>query len=614
MILQSLVNLYDNLSKPDSGEDIAAYGFTDAKVSWCVVVSDAGDLVALENVQQQDNSPKPKMRARTERVPDCGVRTSGISANVLCDSSAYVFGYIPDGKKKDDDREKTLRRAGECFEASRAKHLSLEKEIHHPAFSAVCRFYEKWTPTSADVNPVLAAKWPEIAKTTGAFVFRRDGDDQPVNRIPAFRDAWLKTKTGQASPDEVTGQCLVTGDTGVLERVHSSIKGVLGAQSSGAAVVSFNASAFTSYGGKSLNTINAPVGKLAAFKYTTALNWLLNPAHKQCVTIGDASTVFWCDGKNDVFIPFFSNVLGARYESQDENLRTRLKAAMKYMGGTKGGLPPDLGDAKAKFYVLGLAPNAARLSVRFWYVSTLGETYEHLKDHFEALCIERQFGDDSNHPEPEFPAPWQLLKETARETKDIPPVLEGEVLRAILTGEKYPESLLTAILRRIAADRTLNYYRAAALKAILTRNHSNNLTTPITMSLDTSCKDPAYLLGRLFAALEKAQSDSAPEIKATIKDRFFSSASATPSMIFPRLIQLDQHHLRKLKGEKPGMAVNDEKLIGSIMEAIGAFPSRLGLQQQGLFAIGYYHQRNDFFKKKDKPEAPVPEEAVPVNS
>ena len=508
----------------------------------------------------------------------------------------------------------------ERFRLASAHYLALEKRVDDPSFSAVCQFYEKWDVATAEAHSVLAAKWPDIAKTTGMFVFRRDGELPFVHAISGVKKAWAKIKTELVSAEDVSGQCLVTGESGVLEPVHPSIKGVQGAQSSGAAIVSFNASAFVSYG--KTQSLNAPVGKLAAFKYSTALIWLL-AGRRQCVQIGDTSTVFWCEAHEAPFLSIFGEVMGVRRESQDASLLGDLKSRMTCLNGT-GGMPPELGPAKSRFYVLGLAPNAARLSVRFWYVSTLGETFDHLKAHFKALRIERQFGDDSKHPEPEYPAPWMLLRETARESDGIPPVLGGELMRAILTGEKYPESLYVSVLRRIVADRTVNYYRASVLKAILTRNHSNQLVSSITMSLDTTCKDPSYLLGRLFAALEKAQSDSAPDIKATIKDRFFSSASATPSMIFPRLIQLNQHHMRKLKGEKPGMAVNDEKLIGSIMESLGVdklpngvytgFPKRLSLEAQGLFAIGYYHQRNDFFKKKDKSDAPAAVDAASVNS
>lgn len=594
MILQALVNLYDSLAE-DPNADIAPYGFTDAKVSWCVVVNDDGELVALEDVQVPVVvGKKEKYLPRIERVPDdCGKRTVNPVPNLLCDSIAYIFGFDPDNK---DDIKKAAKDS-ERFRLSKEHYLALEKQIGDPSFSAVCRFFEKWDATSAESHPVLASHWSELAKTTGMFIFRRDGDLSFVHAISAVKKAWAKIKTESVSSDDVSGQCLVTGDSGVLEPVHASVKGVQGAQSSGAAVVSFNASAFVSYG--KTQSLNAPVGKLAAFKYTTALNWLLS-GRKQCVQIGDASTVYWCGAKETPFLSLFGEVMGVRKESQDESQLGDVKSRMMLLNG-KGAMPQELGEVKSPFYVLGLAPNAARLSVRFWYVSTLGETFDHLKAHYDALRIERQFGDDSKHPEPEYPAPWQLLRETARESKDIPPILNGELMRAILTGGKYPESLYASVLRRIAADRTINYLRASIIKTILTRNHSNQLNSSISMSLDTTCKDPAYLLGRLFAALEKAQSDSA-EVKATIKDRFFSSASATPSMVFPRLIQLNQHHLRKLKGEKPGMAVNDEKLIGSIMEDIKKFPSRQGLKDQGQFVIGYYHQRNDFFKKKDKPE------------
>jgi CRISPR-associated protein Csd1 len=195
-----------------------------------------------------------------------------------------------------------------------------------------------------------------------------------------------------------------------------------------------------------------------------------------------------------------------------------------------------------------------------------------------------------------------LLRETVRDSKDISPLLSGSLARAQITGCDYPQAFLSSILRRISADRNVNYLRVSGIKAVLTRNYAKTLIAPIPMSLDTERNDVPYLLGRLFAALEKAQRDSNPGLENTVREKYFTSASATPAAIFPRMLQLCQHHLRKLKGEKMGLAINDDKLIGSIMETLGSFPQRLSLQEQGLFAIGYYHQRNSFYQKKNRPE------------
>jgi CRISPR-associated protein Csd1 len=255
-----------------------------------------------------------------------------------------------------------------------------------------------------------------------------------------------------------------------------------------------------------------------------------------------------------------------------------------------GGKPGELGDTNARFYILGLAPNAARLAVRFWYVATLGELLDHIGDHFANLQIPH------GPKDAEFPAIWQLLRETARETKDISPLLGGALARAVLTGSPYPQALPLAVINRIRADHRISATRAAILKAFLIRNH--NQTIP--MALDTEKPNPAYRLGRLFAALEKTQEDALPGINATIRERFYSSASATPGAVFPRILRTYQHHLAKLDG---GRKVNRERLVQEILNPVTSFPRHLNLEGQSQFALGYYHQRQNFFTAKPKPDS-----------
>jgi CRISPR-associated protein Csd1 len=269
-------------------------------------------------------------------------------------------------------------------------------------------------------------------------------------------------------------------------------------------------------------------------------------------------------------------------------------------GGSEVGKLGD--DPQTKFFVLGLSPNAARLSVRFWHVATLGQMVDKLKAHYDALRLRGSFERD-----PEFPAAWQLLDQTAprragkTDRDKIPPILAGPLLRSILTGSRYPQGLFSAVLNRIRADHEVSYLRACIFKAFLTRNHQQD----IPMSLDTNRTESAYLLGRLFAALEKTQEDALPGINASIRDRFYSAASATPGSVFPRLLRTYQHHLSKATSEGgQGYKVNRERLVQEIMGKLQGMPAHLALEGQGLFAIGYYHQRQDFFTKKDKPESP----------
>jgi CRISPR-associated protein Csd1 len=321
------------------------------------------------------------------------------------------------------------------------------------------------------------------------------------------------------------------------------------------------------------------------------------------VQVGDATTVFWT-GVPTITESLFAAFLDGHTPddealAQDETLRSRLRTFLDVLragGGRTLGRLTD--DATTPFYVLGLSPNAARLSVRFWHAGTLGTLVDHLRDHYDALLIVRPPGPQN----PEFPAAWQLLRQTARESKDISPLLAGPFLRAVLTGAPYPPTLASAIITRIRADREISYLRASILKAFLNRNQDQK----IPMSLDLTRPEPGYRLGRLFAALEKTQEDALPGINATIRDRFYSAASAMPATVFPRLLRTYQHHLTKAAAERGvGLKVNRERLVQEIFSGLAAMPAHLGLEGQSLFALGYYHQRQAFFAKPDAEVQPA---------
>ena len=259
----------------------------------------------------------------------------------------------------------------------------------------------------------------------------------------------------------------------------------------------------------------------------------------------------------------------------------------KFLEAAKKGVMPEIPqyDGNVKFYLLGLAPNNSRLSIRFWHMTNVDQLKERIGKHFSQLEMETQFDKDLK-----YPGIWHLLKETARETKDISPVLGGALMRSILEGSNYPQTLYRGVLNRIRADHNINYLKASVLKAVLLRNYKKE----VSMSLDLERREPAYLLGRLFAVLEKAQLDALGKVNATIKDRFFSAASATPGSVFPRLLRLSQHHIGKAE-----YGHISERRIAEIMENIKDFPAHLNLHEQGLFAIAYYQQKNDLYKKKE---------------
>jgi CRISPR-associated protein Csd1 len=593
MILQALNDLYERLAD-DASYELPRPGYSTQKVSFCVVIKPDGTLVDIQDARitrtetNKAGKEKTTQFSRPVLVPGQSKPPGqGLNPCLLWDNSGYMLGY-----KKDD--EKPTRTAEACDEF-RKKHVALEKELSVPEFSAVCRFLESWTPANAlDYKTKL-----DDFAATGFGVFQIQGATNYVHQMPAIKEWWAKQQDTETH--DLIAQCLVTGDVLPIAQTHQpAIKGVNGAQSSGALLISFNMTAVDSYGRDKEQGYNAPVSQTAVFNYANALNTMLGgpQSHRHRVIIGDATTVFWTEKPTEAESLFADVLQGNAPEeegeaSQDQALATRLKMFMEILRQGGGAELSKLGDdPQTKFFILGLSPNASRLSVRFWHAATLGQMVNKLKAHYDALRLKR-----SSDKDPEFPAVWQILRQTGRESKDIPPLLSGPLMRSILTGSRYPQGLFNAVLNRIRADHEITFLRAAIFKAFLIRNHQLD----IPMSLDTTRTEPAYLLGRLFAVLEKTQEDALPGINATIRDRFYSAASATPGTVFPRLLRTYQHWLSKLEG---GYRVNRERAVQQIMAGLNDMPGHLALEGQGLFAVGYYHQRQDFFTKKDKTETP----------
>lgn len=584
--LRALDLLYDRLAS-DERYDLARPGYSAQKVSFCLVLSPDGTLASPPQDERDTSGRKPL--ARLFLLPGQAKPSGqGLNPCFLWDNSAYLLGY----KTEDEKPERTAK----AFAAFRQRHLDLAIAepvlAADPGFAAVCAFLRDWTPARA---LEFKAQLDEFA-ATGFGVFRLAGEHGYIHDRPTIRAYWERTQTA-ADPAAPRGQCLITGDTdaALAQLIEPAIKGVAGAQSSGAKIVSFNCDSFTSYGKD--QALNAPIAQGAAFRHATALNALLagRQSRRHRIQVGDATTVFWT-GSPTVTEGFLADLLEGHTPedealAQDESLRARLQTFFEILRAGGGRSVTDLGDpADTPFYVLGLSPNAARLSVRFWAAGTLAGFVESLRAHFAALRLTRRFPEH----EPEFPAAWLLLRQTARESKDIPPLLAGPFLRAILTGTPYPATLASAVLNRIRADHDLGYLRCALLKAFLNRNHQLDLS----VSLDPIRPEPAYRLGRLFAALEMTQRDALGETNTSIRDRFYSAASATPRAVFPRLLRTYQHHLSKAATERGmGLKVNRERLVQEICSGLADMPAHLGLEGQSLFALGYYHQRQAFFTK-----------------
>jgi CRISPR-associated protein Csd1 len=383
---------------------------------------------------------------------------------------------------------------------------------------------------------------------------------------------------------------LVTGEADEIERLHPAIKGVWGSQLSGANIVSFNLDAFNSY--RKTQGYNAVVGKKAAFAYTTALNSLLAKGSRQRIQVGDASTVFWADKNHP-----FENLLADLFDEPPKDDPDKNTDAVKTLyAAPKAGMVPLMEDS-TRFYVLGLSPNASRISVRFWHAGPVSDIAGNIRQHFDDIRVARPSF------KPETPSLFRLLVSLAAQEKsdNIPPNLAGDVMKAILDGTPYPKTLLQSAVARIRAEQSqkeVTYERASLIKAVLVREarYYNSKEKEVSVSLDETNNNIGYRLGRLFAVLERAQEAASPDINATIRDRFYGAASSTPVTVFPQLMKLKNHHLAKL--DNRGQAVNLEKQLGQIMDAVDEFPAHLSLPDQGRFAVGYYHQRQAFFTPK----------------
>jgi CRISPR-associated protein Csd1 len=318
---------------------------------------------------------------------------------------------------------------------------------------------------------------------------------------------------------------------------------------------------------------------------------LLGKDSPQRLQVGDASVVFWADRPAELETGFVDIFGEPTKDDPDRNVR----AVASLCKAIEHGLLEN-DEGTAKFFVLGLAPNAARNAIRFWHHGTVAEMAVHIRQHFDDLAIER------SPRNPPYLSLFRLLVSVATQGKadNIPPNLGGELMRSILVDLPYPQTLLSAAVRRIRAEHEVTYARAALIKACInraTRSTNPEMKEEFTMSLDEANTNVGYRLGRLFAVLEKIQEEASPGLNATIRDRYYGAASSTPVTVFSTLLKLKNHHLSKL--DNRGRAVNLEKRIGEIIDGLGDFPVQLPLADQGRFAIGYYHQRQDFFKKTE---------------
>lgn len=613
MILQAL-NAYYEILLRDPESEIPAFGYGRIGVSFALNISRQGEL--LDVLPQYDTVQRGKRMVEVprpmflpQRVERAGLK---IAANFLWDNAAYVLGL---SERDETQPDYSLQR----FDAFRKLHRTLLREVPSEAAMAILAFLDEYDPGMGREHAAIAKHLDEILGG-GNLVFLTDSGFP--HRDAEIRQAW---EAHVVAHHGKRMQCLVTGEVAPIARLHASIKGVRGANPRGAKLVSFNKPAYESYNRADAQGQNSPVSRKATSAYTTALNYLLSDANpNRKFYLGDATVVYWAESENRAYESAFATILDPEYgedEAPSEQAgRREAEATLKALADKirqarpldLSGLFANLGDENPRFYVLGLAPNAARLSVRFFITDPFEKIVENIMGHYRDLSIVKEFDDQAD-----YLSVGRILYETvSRKSQDrqAAPLLAGAVFRSILTNSAYPAALFYAIIKRIRADmddpamgvRKVNYPRAAVIKAFLTRKYRHQPKDPLkevlTMALNEQSTMPAYVLGRLFAVLEKAQHEAIGSINASIKDRYFTSACATPGSVFPLLLRLAQHHIAKAEY---GYA-NDHR-IQQLLDLLdlekNPFPAHLNLDEQGVFVLGYYHQRAAFYARSNEKRA-----------
>lgn len=618
MILQALTRYYEILCQ-DPERDIAPPGFNTVEVSYVIELSARGELLNLLPLFEQVQVGK-KLVERPKRmiVPEQTKHTNSISAFFLCDNATYVLGITDRQDTKDPDYGRKR------FEEFRRFNCELLEQADCEPARAVIAFLSSYDPSLARTYPAIDREWDSLVK--GArLVFMVQG--KYVHENSQILNVWERHL---AKGDAVLGQCLVTGEKVPIARLHPPLKGVKNANTTGAPLVGFNARAYESFNRIKGQGFNSPVGEKAAFAYTKALNYLLSHANpNKKFYIGDTTVVYWAESENPGYASAFASLFAPEFiEEVVIDPHAGRRKAESRMGEVAKGIrrvqAMDVSrlteglDKNTRFYVLGLSPNAARIAVRFFLTDSFGKIVDRIMQHYRDLAIIKEFDNQPNYIPPDH-----ILRETVSKKsreKDASPLMSGAVTRAILSGAPYPAALYNAMINRIRADmddsekgiRKINYVRAAVIKAYLIRKYRHQPQHPyqevLVMSLNEQSKVPAYVLGRLFAELERAQQEAVGDVNASIKDRYFTSACASPASVFPVLLRLSQHHIAKAEhGRSSDRRIQD--ILGLLDVENNPIPARLTLDEQGIFVLGYYHQRAAFYTPRQDSE-PVDEAAA----
>ena len=594
MLIHALCDYYDILAKEGK---VLPEGYSSVKIHYLISLTEDGKMDGIIDHQDTVQVPSGK-KLKEKKVPkdlQMPKRTekSGIEANIAEHRSLYIFGLNLD---KDiltpDDRTNKAQKSHQAFVEA---NLGFIEGLHSPLIDAFRSFLLNWKPEDETENPWLLGLGKDYGKSDYAFCLSGHPECL-LHEEKEFKEKWEQWYQDKKAKekDSHIAQDAISGEQTSIARIHNKIKGVYGGLATGSVLVGFNNPSENSYGNE--QSYNSNISETAMNKYTEALNYLLS-SDRHKVLIDDMTVVFWAMDTGEACENLLMDILFGQSDKMKAEQTERMLAKLFQDAGkgTVGGerLTLDGIDENVDFYMMGLKPNSSRLSLKFLVRKKYADILWNIARFQNDLQMGKEF-----HSVSIMRIKRELLSQKSKNEK-VNPALLSSLMESMINGTRLPVSLLENVLRRVKADpgdQKVNAVRAGIIKAWINRASKKE---ELKVALDRENYRPAYLCGRLFAVLEKIQQEaSGNSLNRTIKDGYFASASARPSMVFPKLIRLSQYHLNKVKSP-----VYFNKLTGEIIGHLdGGFPDTLFLKEQGEFVVGYYQQYQSFFEKKNKEE------------
>lgn len=595
MLISALCDYYDDLARDGR---VVPEGYSEQAVDYLAALAPDGKIESIidwrltEQVPMKNGKIKERKVSRTVLLPKRSEKP-GIDFNFIEHRPLYLFGLNFDsGSLTPDDNTDKAKKSHALF---CEKTLTDLEGLDSPVINAFREFVSGWNPSAETENPALLSLGK--AYETGKYAFCLSGHpDVLLHEDPQIKNAWQSYSESAAAVPENLSVCAVTGEKLPIARIHNKIKGIAGGQASGTVLVGFKTTAGCSYGNE--QSFNSNISENSMKKYTFALNTLLaDKRHKQL--LDDITVVYWATGgaAHEKYADYLSYCLFGDDDKPDKDQAEKMLHSLveKSREGTVSATALasfEEIDENVTFYILGIKPNASRLSVKFVYRQKCGDVFKATAQHQTDMQIGEVFK----------PIPlWRLkneLKSPKSSKENIDASLLTAIFKSVIYGTPYPDYLLSGMMTRVKTDRTINYVRAGVIKACINRKaRAKGQKEELQLALDIQNTNQAYLCGRLFAVLEHIQQAAASaNLNRTIKDAYFSSAASKPALVFPKLLMLSQNHIKKLN-EKSIVFYN--KLIEEIVDKLnGEFPNTLLLDDQGRFMIGYYHQDQTFYQKK----------------